>query len=153
MHQGCGITWDVQAGTCCLCSPLLHRQILQLPKTLVTSYLATCMAAETLLLPQLPASPCNSPLSLLFKKEDGTVNRDFKKTRTKEQVMEAFSEFTRGNRNVLVSGGCWGHCLERAFPVEPGLSSSGPWPAGLKPEQSLLKSMRNVEEKHHPGAG
>ncbi|KAK2531943.1 Itpkb [Columba guinea] len=38
-----------------------------------------------------------------IKKEDGTVNRDFKKTRTKEQVMEAFREFTRGNRNVLSS--------------------------------------------------
>ncbi|KAJ7414583.1 hypothetical protein WISP_82950 [Willisornis vidua] len=38
-----------------------------------------------------------------IKKEDGTVNRDFKKTRTKEQVMEAFREFTRGNRNVLNS--------------------------------------------------
>ncbi|XP_034967348.1 inositol-trisphosphate 3-kinase B [Zootoca vivipara] len=36
-----------------------------------------------------------------IKKEDGTVNRDFKKTRTKEQVMEAFREFTKGNRNVL----------------------------------------------------
>lgn len=70
-----------------------------------------------------PFSPSNSSLSLLFKKEDGTVNRDFKKTRTKEQVMEAFSEFTRGNRNVLVSGHCWGHCLERAF---PGFRSSGP---------------------------
>ncbi|XP_009876483.1 PREDICTED: inositol-trisphosphate 3-kinase B-like, partial [Apaloderma vittatum] len=38
-----------------------------------------------------------------IKKEDGTVNRDFKKTRTKDQVMEAFREFTRGNRNVLNS--------------------------------------------------
>ncbi|OXB56626.1 hypothetical protein ASZ78_015434 [Callipepla squamata] len=38
-----------------------------------------------------------------IKKEDGTVNRDFKKTRTKEQVTEAFREFTRGNRNVLNS--------------------------------------------------
>ncbi|XP_044292197.1 inositol-trisphosphate 3-kinase B [Varanus komodoensis] len=38
-----------------------------------------------------------------IKKEDGTVNRDFKKTRTKEQVMEAFREFTKGNRNVLNS--------------------------------------------------
>ncbi|XP_067420943.1 inositol-trisphosphate 3-kinase B [Emydura macquarii macquarii] len=36
-----------------------------------------------------------------IKKEDGTVNRDFKKTRTKEQVTEAFREFTKGNRNVL----------------------------------------------------
>ncbi|XP_062980206.1 inositol-trisphosphate 3-kinase B [Elgaria multicarinata webbii] len=36
-----------------------------------------------------------------IKKEDGTVNRDFKKTRTKEQVMEAFREFTKGNCNVL----------------------------------------------------
>uniref|UniRef100_A0A6J0V0A1 Kinase n=1 Tax=Pogona vitticeps TaxID=103695 RepID=A0A6J0V0A1_9SAUR len=38
-----------------------------------------------------------------IKKEDGTVNRDFKKTRTKEQVMEAFREFTKGNRNILNS--------------------------------------------------
>uniref|UniRef100_A0A8C5X838 Kinase n=1 Tax=Malurus cyaneus samueli TaxID=2593467 RepID=A0A8C5X838_9PASS len=38
-----------------------------------------------------------------IKKEDGSVNRDFKKTRTKEQVMEAFREFTRGNRNILNS--------------------------------------------------
>ncbi|NXK03193.1 IP3KB kinase, partial [Herpetotheres cachinnans] len=38
-----------------------------------------------------------------IKKEDGTVNRDFKKTRTKEQVTEAFREFTRGNRNILNS--------------------------------------------------
>ncbi|XP_053918948.1 inositol-trisphosphate 3-kinase B [Cuculus canorus] len=38
-----------------------------------------------------------------IKKEDGTVNRDFKKTRTKEQVMEAFREFTRGNCKVLNS--------------------------------------------------
>ncbi|XP_030413240.1 inositol-trisphosphate 3-kinase B isoform X3 [Gopherus evgoodei] len=36
-----------------------------------------------------------------IKKEDGTVNRDFKKTRTKEQVTEAFREFTKGNRNIL----------------------------------------------------
>nr|XP_006118118.1 LOW QUALITY PROTEIN: inositol-trisphosphate 3-kinase B [Pelodiscus sinensis] len=36
-----------------------------------------------------------------IKKEDGTVNRDFKKTRTKEQVTEAFRGFTKGNRNVL----------------------------------------------------
>ncbi|XP_070590421.1 inositol-trisphosphate 3-kinase B [Erythrolamprus reginae] len=38
-----------------------------------------------------------------IKKEDGTVNRDFKKTRTKEQVMEAFREFTKGNHNILNS--------------------------------------------------
>ncbi|KAJ7341009.1 hypothetical protein JRQ81_004611 [Phrynocephalus forsythii] len=38
-----------------------------------------------------------------IKKEDGTVNRDFKKTRTKEQVMEAFREFTKDNRNILNS--------------------------------------------------
>ncbi|XP_060101503.1 inositol-trisphosphate 3-kinase B [Heteronotia binoei] len=38
-----------------------------------------------------------------IKKEDGTVNRDFKKTRTKEQVMEAFKEFTKGNCNILNS--------------------------------------------------
>uniref|UniRef100_A0A674JKE8 Kinase n=1 Tax=Terrapene triunguis TaxID=2587831 RepID=A0A674JKE8_9SAUR len=36
-----------------------------------------------------------------IKKEDGTVNRDFKKTRTKDQVTEAFREFTKGNRNIL----------------------------------------------------
>ncbi|XP_026551432.1 inositol-trisphosphate 3-kinase B [Pseudonaja textilis] len=38
-----------------------------------------------------------------IKKEDGTVNRDFKKTRTKEQVMDAFREFTKGNHNILNS--------------------------------------------------
>lgn len=85
------------------------------------------------------SSPSCSPLSLLFKKEDGTVNRDFKKTRTKEQVTEAFREFTRGNRNVLVSGGCWGCCLERAPPGESDLCSLALCPEGLRPEKSLLK--------------
>ncbi|XP_072503788.1 inositol-trisphosphate 3-kinase B isoform X2 [Notamacropus eugenii] len=37
-----------------------------------------------------------------IKKEDGSVNRDFKKTKTKEQVTEAFREFTKGNRNILI---------------------------------------------------
>ncbi|XP_074078929.1 inositol-trisphosphate 3-kinase B [Macrotis lagotis] len=37
-----------------------------------------------------------------IKKEDGSVNRDFKKTKTKEQVTEAFREFTQGNRNILI---------------------------------------------------
>ncbi|KAM4695299.1 inositol-trisphosphate 3-kinase B [Discoglossus pictus] len=36
-----------------------------------------------------------------IKKEDGTVNRDFKKTKTREQVMEAFRGFTKGNKNIL----------------------------------------------------
>lgn len=31
------------------------------------------------------------------------MNRDFKKTRTKEEVMDAFREFTKGNHNILVS--------------------------------------------------
>lgn len=31
------------------------------------------------------------------------MNRDFKKTKTREQVTEAFREFTKGNRNILVS--------------------------------------------------
>ncbi|XP_057583894.1 inositol-trisphosphate 3-kinase B [Hippopotamus amphibius kiboko] len=38
-----------------------------------------------------------------IKKEDGSVNRDFKKTKTREQVIEAFREFTKGNRNILVA--------------------------------------------------
>ncbi|XP_003275153.2 inositol-trisphosphate 3-kinase B [Nomascus leucogenys] len=38
-----------------------------------------------------------------IKKEDGTVNRDFKKTKTREQVTEAFREFTKGNRNILIA--------------------------------------------------
>ncbi|KAF5919304.1 hypothetical protein HPG69_002614 [Diceros bicornis minor] len=37
------------------------------------------------------------------RKEDGSVNRDFKKTKTREQVTEAFREFTKGNHNVLVA--------------------------------------------------
>ncbi|XP_069743936.1 inositol-trisphosphate 3-kinase B-like [Narcine bancroftii] len=36
------------------------------------------------------------------KKEDGRVNQDFKKTRTKEQVTVSFCEFTKGNRAVLM---------------------------------------------------
>ncbi|XP_067884033.1 inositol-trisphosphate 3-kinase B [Heterodontus francisci] len=35
------------------------------------------------------------------KNEDGTVNRDFKKTKTKEQIVVAFREFTKGNKVVL----------------------------------------------------
>ena len=31
------------------------------------------------------------------------MNRDFKKTKTREQVIEAFREFTKGNPNILVS--------------------------------------------------
>ncbi|XP_008067533.2 inositol-trisphosphate 3-kinase B, partial [Carlito syrichta] len=38
-----------------------------------------------------------------IKKEDGSVNRDFKKTKTREQVTEAFREFTKGNHNILVA--------------------------------------------------
>uniref|UniRef100_A0A3B3UYC7 Kinase n=1 Tax=Poecilia latipinna TaxID=48699 RepID=A0A3B3UYC7_9TELE len=37
------------------------------------------------------------------KKEDGTVNRDFKKTRTREQVVTAFHDFVRGDSEILVS--------------------------------------------------
>lgn len=33
------------------------------------------------------------------------MNRDFKKTKTREQVTEAFREFTKGNCNILVSWG------------------------------------------------
>ncbi|KAM9315711.1 inositol-trisphosphate 3-kinase B [Gastrophryne carolinensis] len=36
-----------------------------------------------------------------IKKEDGTVNRDFKKTKSREQVKEAFHSFTKGNANIL----------------------------------------------------
>lgn len=36
------------------------------------------------------------------------MNRDFKKTKTREQVTEAFREFTKGNPNVLVSPGAGG---------------------------------------------
>uniref|UniRef100_A0A8C6WLC8 Kinase n=1 Tax=Neogobius melanostomus TaxID=47308 RepID=A0A8C6WLC8_9GOBI len=37
------------------------------------------------------------------KKEDGTVNRDFKKTKTREQVTLAFHDFVKGNKDILVS--------------------------------------------------
>ncbi|KAM6964878.1 LOW QUALITY PROTEIN: inositol-trisphosphate 3-kinase B, partial [Aplochiton taeniatus] len=36
-----------------------------------------------------------------IKKEDGTVNRDFKKTRSREQLTEAFHDFVKGNQNIL----------------------------------------------------
>nr|XP_020459476.1 inositol-trisphosphate 3-kinase B isoform X2 [Monopterus albus] len=35
------------------------------------------------------------------KKEDGTVNRDFKKTKTREQVTAAFYDFVKGNKDIL----------------------------------------------------
>ncbi|XP_071335036.1 inositol-trisphosphate 3-kinase B isoform X1 [Trachinotus anak] len=35
------------------------------------------------------------------KKEDGTVNRDFKKTKTREQVTAAFQDFVKGNKDIL----------------------------------------------------
>ncbi|KAK7151018.1 hypothetical protein R3I93_012077 [Phoxinus phoxinus] len=38
-----------------------------------------------------------------IKNEDGTVNRDFKKTKTREQVTEAFQDFVKGNENILHS--------------------------------------------------
>lgn len=107
---------------------------------------------ETPVLALAPSLSCLS-LSLLFKKEDGTVNRDFKKTRTKEQVTEAFREFTRGNRNVLVSGGCWGGYRERAPPVRAALGSSAPCPEGLQPEQSLLKKQGKWQREMPSGTG
>ncbi|XP_062857264.1 inositol-trisphosphate 3-kinase B [Trichomycterus rosablanca] len=36
-----------------------------------------------------------------IKKEDGTVYRDFKKTRTREQVTDAFQDLVKGNKNVV----------------------------------------------------
>ncbi len=45
----------------------------------------------------------NSSSLCLLQKEDGTVNRDFKKTKTREQVTEAFQDFVKGNKNILVS--------------------------------------------------
>ncbi|XP_054474280.1 inositol-trisphosphate 3-kinase B isoform X2 [Anoplopoma fimbria] len=35
------------------------------------------------------------------KKEDGTVNRDFKKTKTRDQVTAAFHDFAKGNKDIL----------------------------------------------------
>ncbi|XP_023134572.2 inositol-trisphosphate 3-kinase B isoform X2 [Amphiprion ocellaris] len=35
------------------------------------------------------------------KKEDGTVNRDFKKTKTREQVTAAFHDFVKGNKDIV----------------------------------------------------
>ncbi|XP_019714813.1 inositol-trisphosphate 3-kinase B [Hippocampus comes] len=35
------------------------------------------------------------------KKEDGTVNRDFKRTKTREQVMAAFRDFVKGDKDIL----------------------------------------------------
>lgn len=49
---------------------------------------------------------CSSSASLGFriegiKSEDGSVNRDFKRTKTQEQVMEVFWEFSRRSKVVL----------------------------------------------------
>ncbi|XP_077443833.1 inositol-trisphosphate 3-kinase A [Stigmatopora argus] len=35
------------------------------------------------------------------KKEDGTVNRDFKRTKTREQVTAAFNDFVKGDKDIL----------------------------------------------------
>ncbi|XP_015249429.1 PREDICTED: inositol-trisphosphate 3-kinase B isoform X1 [Cyprinodon variegatus] len=35
------------------------------------------------------------------KKEDGSVNRDFKKTKTREQVVAAFHDFVKGDKEIL----------------------------------------------------
>lgn len=42
-------------------------------------------------------------MSSALQKEDGTVNRDFKKTKTREQVAAAFQDFVKGNKDILVS--------------------------------------------------
>lgn len=47
----------------------------------------------------LSSSTLLSPL----QKEDGTVNRDFKKTKTRDQVTAAFQDFVKGNKDTLVS--------------------------------------------------
>lgn len=47
----------------------------------------------------LSSSALLSPL----QKEDGTVNRDFKKTKTRDQVTAAFQDFVKGNKDTLVS--------------------------------------------------
>lgn len=79
------------------------------------------------LLTSLPGG-CRSP-----QKEDGSVNRDFKKTKTREQVIEAFREFTKGNPNILVSqvppekglGPLWGFLPS---PRQPWYPCRKPWP-------------------------
>ncbi|XP_069053965.1 inositol-trisphosphate 3-kinase A [Lepisosteus oculatus] len=53
-----------------------------------------------------------------IKKEDGTVNRDFKKTKSREQVIEAFRDFVKGNKNILKS------YLERLNKVKDALEQS-----------------------------
>lgn len=47
------------------------------------------------------------------------MNRDFKKTKTREQVTEAFREFTKGNPNILVRRG------------QGGTESGQGWPCRL----------------------
>lgn len=39
------------------------------------------------------------------------MNRDFKKTKTREQVAVAFNDFARGNKDILVSVCIYGMCL------------------------------------------
>lgn len=53
--------------------------------------------------PRDGSSLSSSALPLSLQKEDGTVNRDFKKTKTRDQVTAAFQDFVRGNKDTLVS--------------------------------------------------
>lgn len=75
------------------------------------------------------------------------MNRDFKKTKTREQVMEAFREFTKGNRNILVSPGA----PETGLP-EVSAGTTGPaLGSAAQPQTEPGRSSRGHSAHTQPG--
>ncbi|KAI5627140.1 inositol-trisphosphate 3-kinase B [Silurus asotus] len=73
-----------------------------------------------------------------IKKEDGTVNRDFKKTKTPEQLTEAFHDFLKGNKNIL------GKYLSRLQEIKETLEQS-PF---FRMHEVIGSSLLFVHDKH-----
>ncbi|KAF7694314.1 inositol-trisphosphate 3-kinase B [Silurus meridionalis] len=73
-----------------------------------------------------------------IKKEDGTVNRDFKKTKTPEQLTEAFHDFLKGNKNIL------GKYLSRLQEIKETLEES-PF---FRMHEVIGSSLLFVHDKH-----
>lgn len=63
--------------------------------------------------------------SVSVQKEDGTVNRDFKKTKTRNQVTAAFQDFVKGNKDTLVSVFSLRRTISVDAELPAGMSSSG----------------------------
>ena len=79
------------------------------PHPRLISYSSSPLSSSPPLLPPPHLLLSCSLLLLLYssfphlQKEDGTVSRDFKKTKRRDQVTAAFEDFVKGNHGILVS--------------------------------------------------